>query len=84
MGIWAAPSGVLALTIRSSQPAVISGRETTMARMPAAMMAGPMPQNRAIASIAMGARALPRKPEKVWIEKDRPSREGSMTDPRMA
>ena len=84
IGISADPAGVLAVTARSSHGAASKGSATTIANTPAATIAQPMPQIDAIASIAIGAKALPRKPANVWTENDRPSREGSMTEPRMA
>src|SRR5581483_366818 len=62
----------------------ISGIAMTSPIDPAATIAGPMPNFAAIANSAIGASALPAKPEKVWIEKARPTREGGTTAERIA
>ncbi len=37
----------------------------------------------ATSTITVGAIAPPKKPQKVWIEKARPTRAGSITEPRI-
>src|SRR5207253_2968100 len=62
----------------STPRAIASGTATTSARMPAAISATFNPAPAASAIIVTGATALPRNPEKVWIEKARPSLAGAI------
>jgi hypothetical protein len=56
----------------------MSGRAATRAILPAAITAKLSPRLAATASIVTGATAVPRNPEKVWIEKARLTRAGAV------
>ena len=71
-------AGAAAGTGISSTPrASASGSATTIARTPAAISPKLSPPYATSASIVTGATALPRNPEKVWIEKARLIRSGA-------
>ena len=62
----------------------ISGRAAIRATLPAAITAKLSPRLAATASVVTGATAVPRKPQKVWIEKARPTRAGAIRADRIA
>ena len=67
----------------SSAGASSSGTATAGPSSPAKISAARKPAMLATSSITVGAMALPRKPAKVWTEKARPTRAGSITEPRI-
>jgi hypothetical protein len=83
-GAAGASLGCGAAGILSTPRTNMSGRAATRAMLQAAITAKWSPRLAAKASIVTGATAVPRKPEKVWIEKARPTRAGAIRAERIA